>query len=286
MSNDPLVVLAWEGPILRAYVAALRDAEMTVSRIVQVTPSVDPATRTPVGRWMPASVRLAYASHLFAYQMNFWPRKLLGDARLQRAMFPLLSRRFVFFDRFRDSLRRALHRSIAPVADHLLIDRLDDAALLEKVGALAPASVLYTGGGIVPRALLSLPGIRVLHVHPGVLPRVGGADGLLWSALIEGRPGRTAFWMTPELDAGPVIATEACEPLAFPIADAERPDDQMLYRALFAFYDPCLRAELLVKLLRAGPLPTAKPPLEPTQLYTFMNKVQRQEALRVLFPKA
>ena len=54
--------------------------------------------------------------------------------------------------------------------------------------------------------MFEIPGIRLIHVHTGFLPQVRGADVLLWSLLVRGRPGVSAFFMTPGLDDGDVLA--------------------------------------------------------------------------------
>ena len=134
-------------------------------------------------------------------------------------------------------------------ADEVVRVHADDyrsPALHDALARIAPATVLFTGGGIVPAPVFAIEGLRLVHVHTGLLPFVRGADVLLWSLLVRGRPGVSAFVMTPGLDDGDVLATWETDPLVVDLA-GERPDDETLYRTVFSFVDPLLRAELLVR---------------------------------------
>ena len=55
---------------------------------------------------------------------------------------------------------------------------------------------LFTGGGLVPKSLLSFQNIKFIHFHPRYLPIVKGADCTLWSSLIFGRTAATRFIMS------------------------------------------------------------------------------------------
>ena len=110
---------------------------------------------------------------------------------------------------------------------------------------------LFSAGGIVSRDVLSVPGLRMLHLHPGVLPQVRGTDGLLWSLKLRGRPGVTAFWMDPGIDTGRILHRKEFQPPRF--ASGNRPhrhaDWRRMDEALLCHYDPHLRGHTLIELL-------------------------------------
>src|SRR4051812_32967283 len=156
---------------------------------------------------------------------------------------------------------------------------------LEKSGA---EHVLFTGGGIVPASMFDIPGIRMIHVHTGFLPHVRGADVLLWSLLVRGRIGVSAFVMTPGLDDGDVLAAKELEPIKIALPAGSSGDPDTLYRALFSFIDPLIRAELLVgDLLEAtddlSSLPASPQDLSTGITYHFMHPIVRNRALSELF---
>lgn len=109
---------------------------------------------------------------------------------------------------------------------------------------------LYTNGGIVPAKLLDRADMRILHIHPGIVPYVKGSDGLLWSILERGNPGVSCFYMNPGIDTGDLIETMEFPPMRLSI---EKPvsiqSEDNLYRAILIAYDPHLRAKILCKIL-------------------------------------
>jgi len=293
----PLTVLVSEGPIARAYLARLRAAGLAPERIVLLVRRRHPTRGTVLGRWLPPRLRVAYAQRHQEAAYGHWPRAIRRRhpalvAALVQALATITPEAETLVD---EMLARPEYERYAGRVERVVVDDLADPALAAHLAASAPATVLYTGGGIVPRALLSLPATRFLHVHPGCLPHVRGADGLLWSMLVRGRPGASCFYMAEGIDTGDVVA--ACEfpAVVCPLPDGERPDDQTLYRALFSFYDPLLRAELLAPVM-AEALAEARGSLAALDAtaqdaaagitYHFMHPRLRAAALRAVFPAA
>ncbi len=174
----------------------------------------------------------------------------------------------------------------ADEVDKVMVDGLSDKKLLAALGR-EPGTVLFTGGNLVPAELLSLGGLRFLHVHPGFLPFVRGSDGLLWSMLVRGRPGVSCFYMVPGLDEGDLIAAKEFPAIQIKLPPGPRPDDKMLYRMVFSFLDPVLRSRLLLRVLEGGADPAALPAipqeLETGITYHFMNPILRRVALDRIF---
>ncbi len=121
-----------------------------------------------------------------------------------------------------------------------------------------------------------------------MLPRTRGADGLLWSLLLDGAPGVSLFRMVSGIDRGDLISTRRFNPLKIPIPAEERPDDATLYRLTYAFIDPWVRAALLSDMLASGEDPTTAIaiPQSPKDGLThhFMHEKLRAVAFQKLFP--
>jgi methionyl-tRNA formyltransferase len=84
-------------------------------------------------------------------------------------------------------------------------DKLD-ARFIARIAALQPQLLACASyGKILPGALLELPGVSALNVHPSLLPLYRGATPIQ-SALREGctQTGVTIFWMTTRMDAGDI----------------------------------------------------------------------------------
>jgi methionyl-tRNA formyltransferase len=88
--------------------------------------------------------------------------------------------------------------------------RLRDPEAAAEVAALRPQlGVLADYGQIVPRAVLDLPPLGILNVHPSLLPRHRGASPIQATiAAGDDRTGVTIMHMDEGLDTGPIVATK------------------------------------------------------------------------------
>ena len=76
----------------------------------------------------------------------------------------------------------------------------------------ADVFVIVAYGQIFSRELLDLPKIMPLNIHASLLPRYRGAAPINW-AIINGerKTGLTIFFVTPKMDAGPVMLKQETE---------------------------------------------------------------------------
>jgi hypothetical protein len=285
----PLTVLLHEGPIARAYLAALRSLDLRPERILLLVYDRHPSSGKPVGRFLPRRWRRRYAEAVQERAFFHWPRFLRATRPgLCQAMAERVGETLEVPSEIFDELTgRTPLEELAGRVDRVLVSGLQDEALTRALSSSEETAVLFTGGGLLRPNLLGLPGTRFLHVHPGLLPHVRGADGLLWSMLVRGRPGASCFYMEAGLDAGEVVAAEELPVTTFPRLLAEGLDDRMLYRAVFSFYDPVLRARLLTKVMASGEDPL-RLPSHPQDLrlgltYHFMHPALRRAALETIF---
>jgi hypothetical protein len=285
-----LTVLAHEGPQARAYLARIKRAGWLPQRIVLMVQTTHPATRKPVGRWLPRGLRLAYAEKTQEMAANHWPRHIASaQPALVKAIASGLDGTVAEpAALIAEVVGRFSYEDYADRVDRVLVHNLSDQGLEPVLAAGSGGAVLFTGGGILRNNLLGLPGVRFLHVHPGHLPHVRGADGLLWSLLVRGRPGISCFYMASGIDTGEVVVAKDLDELRFDLSGHDRPDDQLLYRALFSFVDPLIRAELLVEEVLAHHQDlTAIPAMEQdtTQglTYHFLHPALRKKGLELLF---
>jgi methionyl-tRNA formyltransferase len=75
--------------------------------------------------------------------------------------------------------------------------------------ALAPDLIVFTGGGLIRKNILTIPVAGVLNCHSGLLPRYRGMDTLEWTILEarDGIPqiGLTLHFMDAGVDTGPIL---------------------------------------------------------------------------------
>lgn len=166
-----------------------------------------------------------------------------------------------------------------------------DPLLQRRILRSDETAFLYTNGGIVPAVLLEHSGIRILHIHPGIVPDMRGSDCLLWSAVVRRRLGVSCFYMSPGIDEGEVISQRELDLPRLPsLAPFLSPQDEhTAYRALLFALDPHLRAQMLVDVLRAHPgvdlrrLPTRAQPPVSRPAYLWMHPRLRLKVMREAF---
>lgn len=285
----PVTVLAWEGPQARAYLARLAREGLAPERIVlMVRDPLDGKIRSLPGAESEIAVRLGARAQDRAH--NYHPYRIRKRnpalvAAIARGLAPLVDEPEELYATMFDGFR---YEAFSDEVIRVGASSYSDPRLLSVLRAIAPATVIFSGGGIVPRAVFDIDGLAIVHVHTGLLPYVRGADVLLWSQLVRGRPGVSAFLMTPGLDDGDVLATWEPEPIAIDLGTMERPDDDMLYRSVFSFVDPLLRAELLVRDVLAPAADARHLAATPQDLragitFHFMHPTVRGRALAQLF---
>lgn len=176
----------------------------------------------------------------------------------------------------------------AECVDYFVAPDYHDALLQRRILNARDTVFLYTNGGIVPPELLGTEGVKILHMHPGVVPSMRGSDCFLWSAILMGRLGVSCFFMGAGIDDGSLISTmEFHNPnLSALTPYVSDQDDDIAYRALLFTIDPQLRGQVLVDVLLRNiekdlhklPATPQALPLRPAHLW--MHPMVRRSVLR------
>ncbi len=85
---------------------------------------------------------------------------------------------------------------------------LNDSTLVELLTRLSPDVIVFSGGGLVRKAVLEIPTMGVLNCHSGILPTYRGMDVVEWAILeASGQPeiGLTLHFMDRGVDTGPIL---------------------------------------------------------------------------------
>ena len=90
-------------------------------------------------------------------------------------------------------------------------ERVNDEAVVEAIRALHPELfVVAAYGQILRPALLDIPPLGAINIHPSLLPRYRGASPIQWAiANGERETGVTIQFMSPRMDAGDIILARA-----------------------------------------------------------------------------
>ncbi|WP_154223989.1 hypothetical protein [Marinicella rhabdoformis] len=245
----PITVLFSEGPIARAYLETINGMGLKVKKVIQLVSSLDLVSKKPVGKFLPSSMRVSYAASKQYKQMFFWSnqmkQKLSDDVKAtQQAVQDAfgINQQILSAATQEQSLTR-----YSDCVEQLMITGLKDIVLLEKMQQEQSEFFLFTGGGIVPDSLLKIGNKKLIHVHPGYLPDVRGADCVLWSQLIYGRTSASAFFLAPGIDVGDVILPFWLPDLKLKVSKTT--DLKFQYRLIYGFLDPWVRSFVLKQLI-------------------------------------
>lgn len=294
MKTIPLTVLVHDAPHARAYLSAMRNIGIRPRKIILMIDSRKPGSQKPLLKWIPHGLRIRMAEQIHEQANNYWPRQILQKhpELVQNIATHLQSWFPEPMEMFQEITGRFSYEDYAEDVERELVAGFKDERLrktLQKEPDGTP--VLFSGGGILPASLVELQNIRFLHIHPGLLPLVRGADGLLWSTLIRRQLGASCYYMERGIDTGKIIATREYPQPEIPVSMSNRPDDALLYRAVFSFLDPFMRADLLVRdVIPAGDdlfsLPARAQQESDGITFHFLQPDLRHAGLQRIFPDA
>jgi hypothetical protein len=131
---------------------------------------------------------------------------------------------------------------------HSTIDGPNSKNVIEDIQKSDVEFVIFSGGGILKKEILSIPDKQFIHVHPGIVPNIRGADCFFWSVLERDKPGYTCFYMTPEIDEGDILLTKEYE--LSNLSFLKSMPQELNYKAILNSLDLHFRADCLVSCIK------------------------------------
>ncbi|MCF6281531.1 MAG: hypothetical protein L3J28_04840 [Candidatus Polarisedimenticolaceae bacterium] len=246
----PLTVLFYEGPIARAYLEVIKGLGFKPQKIIELVAAKDVATKKLVGKWLPQGMRKSYAATIQRNKIHYWPKQLSKTkAGLVNGILAEVEERLGFSKGLIEHANALLPLSTySDCVESLLVEGLSDKGLHQYLSKEPIGAILYTGGGIVPATLLAIQQLKFLHIHPGFLPDIRGADCALWSSLLTGHMSATCFYMSPGIDTGEIIHPCWLPAFSFDV-DTQDVDLRSIYRIVYGFLDPWVRAFVLREII-------------------------------------
>ena len=148
-------------------------------------------------------------------------------------------------------------------------ETVKDPTFLKEVEKIAPdLLVVVAFGQILPKALLEIPPLGGINVHPSLLPKYRGAAPINWT-LIQGETiaGITIIRLSPRMDSGDIL---------FQRAMSIKPDDTFgtLHDKLAIF-----GAEMLLETLHRMKRGMLVPVPQDDALATYAPKLKKEDCL-------
>ncbi|OGT39485.1 MAG: hypothetical protein A3F12_02965 [Gammaproteobacteria bacterium RIFCSPHIGHO2_12_FULL_38_14] len=276
LKTIPLIILFYEGPIARAYLETIRRLGLKPKKIINLIFSQDLVSKKQVARWLPSTLRKFFVYQIQKNKIHYWPQFLLKKhKKTVNALCSELINTLHFEENTIFNANRCLPLSTySDTIDNLLIQDLSDPCLHNYLSNQPLLPVLYTGGGMVSERLLSISNIPFIHIHPGFLPNIRGADCTLWSIFLTGHTSATCFHLSPGIDEGNII--KSCWLPKLILNDKlNHLEVSIGYRLIYSFIDPWVRSFLLRELLKnhhnLAELPTSTQIPEGGNTFHFMH---------------
>ncbi len=120
---------------------------------------------------------------------------------------------------------------------------------------------------------------KILHIHPGYLPNVRGADASLWSIQKYDCFGATSFFINKSIDDGQIINRSIYEYPKLKLHNFQNIHTKELYRFWFSFMDPIIRSRhfddfILGKVsLQKNIFESNKKFIDKNEYFTFMDEL-------------
>ena len=281
----PISLLMHEGPIARIYLGLFYEYGFRFKRIYFLNYQNDNIKKKKIAPFLPTFLKKIIAKQIHSYQLNYWVHYL-------KRKYPYLYLEIT--KKFSKKLKIKIN-----VYEHLFkLKKMNEYCLdykelflknfleLNKVFLKNKENFLFSGGGILPKKLFENKHTNLIHIHPGFLPNIKGADGLLWSIKKRKKLGVSAFIMNEKLDCGDIIIRNN---INFPKITKKilHLENKTIYRLIFSFIDPLLRAYCLKKIIQENGFDLKKEKLikqnhKQGSTYSFMPEDLRIEIYKKL----
>lgn len=220
-------LIFFEGPISRAYINYFKKKNIKLNNIIFLS--------SKNFKFLPNNISVT----LNYYRNNYHALQLL-KTKLFKENKELISNHFNLYDDFiTDMYSNCSLKTISDKVFYISDDNINSEKLFEKLKKIKKQKFIFTGGGIIKKKIFDI-GHDFIHIHPGYLPNIKGADGVLWSTLKYNYLGVSSFFMNENIDEGKIISREKKNSIKLKFSK-EKLTNKDFYRFIFSFIDPLLR---------------------------------------------
>jgi hypothetical protein len=174
-------------------------------------------------------------------RMNSYPLNFLKKEKYN-SIISKIGKYFGFNDNFYHSVFTDNKlEEYADKVEYLNTDDINSDIFIEKVLNNKELTFLNTGNKIYKK-IFDFP-ITIVHIHPGYLPNIRGADASLWNIHKLNFLAATSFIMNQKIDTGKILNKTCYKIPIFKTNVLSKLTNIDLYRFWFSFVDPALRGK-------------------------------------------
>ncbi len=177
-------------------------------------------------------------------KQNHWPLVFLRDKKILK----LTNQIEEFFSFRRNFIKEVFqydnifeYKKKIVYANSLSINSKEVNEILEN---FRNENFLISNKEIVKQHVINLP-IDIIHIHPGFLPFIKGADSSLWGPFKRDKIGGSCFYINENIDDGEIILRKEINLPKFDVANLQSKELDHIYKIWFSFIDPMLRCFIL-----------------------------------------
>ncbi len=172
--------------------------------------------------------------------------------------------------------------------DYLNTFDINSAKVIEKLLSKKNLFFLNTGNKIYKKTLDH--DLKIIHIHPGYLPNIRGADASLWNIDKLKSLGSTSFLINKKIDTGKILKKIKYKLPKFYSNEIINLDVMDIYRFWFSFIDPIIRGKhfenTILNIIKTNDEKIYNNNLiikNEDCYYTFMNNEKKIEIFKKVF---
>lgn len=175
------------------------------------------------------------------YKMNSHALNFIKDKNYKKAISEISSF-FGFSDNFFSSTYSLKNLKLfSNDISYLQTEDIDSTTFINEISNNNEINFLNTGNKIY-KEIFNHQG-KIIHIHPGFLPNVRGADASLWNIKRYNFLGVSSFIMDKKIDNGQILFKDKFVMPKFSFTLLKNYSFKTIYRFWFSFVDPLIRAK-------------------------------------------
>tara|TARA_B110000967_G_scaffold162697_1_gene169320 strand:- start:7416 stop:8237 length:822 start_codon:yes stop_codon:yes gene_type:complete len=266
-----LSVIFNEGPISRSYINFLKMKGLLDIKIIYLSEN----------NLLPNFIN----SYLKFHKYNYYPIKFLKNKKI-KYFTDQVEEYFNVKQNFIKDMYSQKNLDFFKNITYIKDANINSQKLFEHIKEDKNIFFLNTGKQIIKKILDANK--KIIHIHPGYLPEVKGADGSLHSIDKFNILGSSSFFVNQKIDEGEIIYRRKFEYKKFKILDYENYSLRDIYRLWFSFVDPLIRVSHLNYLVEKNFLNERAPNKintsnEDSNYYTYMNNNELRRTFEKIF---
>ncbi len=264
-----------DGPISRCYIKIFKDCKIKIQNLVYLADD----------SFYPNFIKL----RMIFNQNNFWPLKFLKEEKFKCLIYQIED----YFDYEKGFCEQMYkYENINYIYKNLIISKNRKINSVENIKLIKnmEENIFINSGKQIYKEILDLDK-KFIHIHPGDLPSIKGADASLWQLKHWGDYAVSCFVMNKKIDEGNILYKKKIKFQKFKFDIFSQLETDEIYRLWYSFFDPLLRGFLLRELIinkndlisNISDIPKKHNENKKSNYYSFMTKKEKQEVFKLIF---